>query len=674
MSKNIPTQDQLPSKTPNGFVNFFRKDANRWIKIMLIVSLSMIIVGSMFSSLFLTDFGNVVVTNVNFPMANGQFLAGDLYRPTSATEEHKAPLVIVVPGFQRTKETQIGPAMELARRGFVVICFDPYNQGDSSSTSSSQSATTEGYGLFQLVEYIYNGDVLNYIDKTKISATGHSAGGNACIRAATYFSNKAKADGSDNMLHSIYISGYIETITANWAQGVYNINMGMGYALYDEGAYRAVHANGDYVQNATTGAWSIVAGDVSYNQRMGYRDGDMRYAAESKRFVYATEANPDVADVEIGKIYGNPNDKNMRVVFNEETLHALQPYDVTANAHIAEFFETSLGFYSGMSTYNQTWMFKEFFGLISLVGAMLLVVPLGALLLKLPIFSSINNPVPQPIGKRTKVDSIVFWSTTALGALIAGLTFIPFCNMSLTIFPQASASQQTWFFPQRMNNAVLIWAVLNGLIGTAIFLITHFVTGAVKKKKLSREHWGIKTSFVDIVKTILLAITIYGAVIFLVNTMYYLFHVDFRFMFFAIQPFQKVFIPVLAMYVPFFAIFYLSNSLRVNASFRMQDVAPWKACLKAGLANCAGLIIVLAIQYIVYAATGTVAFNKNADGVQLWLYVNMLFTLAPMMFILPYFNYYFFKISGRMYLGPIVTCLIFVTMSLTSSVMYYPLP
>ena len=44
-----------------------------------------------------------------------------------------------------------------------------------------------------------------------------------------------------------------------------------------------------------------------------------------------------------------------------------------------------------------------------------------------------------------------------------------------------------------------------------------------------------------------------------------------------------------------------------------------------------------------------------------------------MMFILPYFNRVFFRLTGRVYLGPMVTCLVFMMMMLTSNVCYIPI-
>jgi hypothetical protein len=50
----------------------------------------------------------------------------------------------------------------------------------------------------------------------------------------------------------------------------------------------------------------------------------------------------------------------------------------------------------------------------------------------------------------------------------------------------------------------------------------------------------------------------------------------------------------------------------------------------------------------------------------------MLQAIIPMMFILPYFNRMFFRLTGRVYLGPMVTVMIFITMSLAGGVAYTP--
>jgi len=80
-----------------------------------------------------------------------------------------------------------------------------------------------------------------------------------------------------------------------------------------------------------------------------------------------------------------------------------------------------------------------------------------------------------------------------------------------------------------------------------------------------------------------------------------------------------------------------------------------------------GLLLIVMIQYLTFAVAGTV---YRTEG---WLYVNLLFAAVPMMFLLPYFNRYFFRLTGRLYLGPIATCLIFVMILLSNTVCYLPL-
>jgi hypothetical protein len=121
------------------------------------------------------------------------------------------------------------------------------------------------------------------------------------------------------------------------------------------------------------------------------------------------------------------------------------------------------------------------------------------------------------------------------------------------------------------------------------------------------------------------------------------------------------------MYAPFFFIFFLSNSLRANAAMRTEGQAEWKSMFIAGIGNSLGLFLIVVVQYATFVATGTVYWT---DG---WLYVNLLFAVVPMMFVLPYFNRYFFRMTGRIYLGPMVTCLVFIMILLTNTVCYLPL-
>lgn len=227
---------------------------------LLCLSLALIFAGGFGAYLVQTGGGKISVIGLKFPTENGQWVAADLFRPKSATEKNPAPLVVVCPGFERSKETMDAYSIELARRGIAVITIDPYNQGASSSTQQRRSATMEGYGVVPVVEYVHDTPNLNYIDKSRIGAVGYSAGGNAVLQSASRFGarqakalNQAQARDSEggktvtdaelaqarsqNKIAAIFIGGYVLTLTEDVLATV-DANVGMDYAYYDEGAYR----------------------------------------------------------------------------------------------------------------------------------------------------------------------------------------------------------------------------------------------------------------------------------------------------------------------------------------------------------------------------------------------------------------------------------------------------
>jgi fermentation-respiration switch protein FrsA (DUF1100 family) len=211
---------------------------------VLLICVAVVVVSSFFVSQIQRSFGDVQVRDIKLPTQNGQWVVGDLFKPNSATSENPVPLIVVVPGFQRSKESLSNIAIELARRGFVALSIDPYAQGGSSASLSRIAATTEGYGLFAVVDYAASSENLNYIDRSRIGATGHSAGGNAAIRGANYFGREAQRTGQPSKLHSVYVSGYVLTLRDDVLADVRS-NVGASYALYDEGAYRNELGNGD---------------------------------------------------------------------------------------------------------------------------------------------------------------------------------------------------------------------------------------------------------------------------------------------------------------------------------------------------------------------------------------------------------------------------------------------
>ena len=608
---------------------------------LLSYCLAIIFVSSLIASFIQTSFNKVEIELRELKTDDGQTLIYDLYKPQLATSENKVPFVIVVPGFQRSKEALSNIAIELSRRGLAVALIDPYAQGMSSSSTSRIAATTQGYGMFALVDYAYEGN-FSFVDTKKIASTGHSMGGNAAIRGADYFGKQAIKENKKSKLHSVYISGYVLTLRDEVLRDSRS-NMGVSYAYYDEGAFR--------------------------NELKGWDAGNMEIAPESLRVVNNVLPSTDqISKVELGNYYGDKNNNTLRVIFNERLLHPFQPYNKEATANQIDYFETVFGFPNKIDSSNQIWQYKELLTLINMILSLIMIVPLTRTLLRLKIFSALIQPVPEPLPAQTKNGKIVFWSVFFVSATIACVTFIPMVGLSKIFFVEAANRELTWFFPQRMNNSVMLWAALNGTLGLIIFFLSYYFFG--RHHGTNHDSWGLKISFNELIKTILLGLIVFASYYLILFIVYFFFHVDYRFWFMGVRVFQPEMILILLMYFPLFFIFFFSNSLRVNGSMRFKNQAEWKSRLIAGFANSLGLIFIIIIQYSVFAATGAVYWSSNSTD---WLSVNLLFGIVPMMFILPYFNRIFFQMTGRVYLGPIITCLIFIMILSTNTVIYLPI-
>lgn len=601
--------------------------------------LAILFLSSLFASQIQSNFGKTNISLERLDTGDGQYIYYDLYKPETATELTKAPFIAIIPGFQRSKEALSNVAIELSRRGHVVGLIDPYAQGLSSSSKSRIAATTQGYGMFALIEHIHGSDDYLYINKNLLGSTGHSMGGNAAIRGADYFGKDAIKNDKESILHSIYISGYVLTLRDEILKNARS-NIGVSYALYDEGAFR--------------------------NELKGWDAADMKIAPESLRTVNSIFAeNEKLEIVELNKMYGNIEDRTARIIFNEALLHPFQPYNKEAMANQLYYFDEVFDSPIKKDSYDQIWQFKEFLTLLNMVVSFLLLIPLTKNLLKISFFSIIVKKVPEPLPVQNRKSKIIFWSLISFSALVACVTFIPMVEVAKYLFPEAATRNLTWFFPQRMNNSVMLWALFNGTLGLILFFLSYYMFG--KKHGVKQNSWGLGISLNELFRTVILALSIFAIYYLILYVIYALFHIDYRFWFMGVRVFQPEMLLVLAMYFPFFFVFFFSNSLRVNGAMRFSGQSENVSRLIGGLANSGGLILIIIIQYVVFWWTGTVYWTTN------WLSVNLLFGIVPIMFILPYFNRIFFQITGRVYLGPLVTCLIFIMILSTNTVVYLPL-
>lgn len=133
------------------------------------IALVLILVSCIFASLIQTDFGKVQITTVNIVTDSGSTLCGHLYRPKDATAENPLPGIVTCHGNYNNKEMQDINAIELSRRGYVVLNVDEYRHGHSSPADFETWHMTS----VDAVDYLYE---LDFVDQSLIGVTGHSRG------------------------------------------------------------------------------------------------------------------------------------------------------------------------------------------------------------------------------------------------------------------------------------------------------------------------------------------------------------------------------------------------------------------------------------------------------------------------------------------------------------------
>ncbi len=687
------------------------KKERKWYQkanfILMCVGLGGIIVGSCVAQMGETSFYSVEVSDFTLtkamtdeynygednalPNGNNFYIESEdnsysvtLYRPKNATQENPLPVVFVLPGFTRTKATMAQYAIELSKRGAVVFTIDPGCQGGTSYAGYDEdgemiSSTAGANGIEYLVQYVYNNtEEFDYVDRNNFGAIGHSAGGGNVGQLAQDFSGDTY---EDSVIKSVYISGYIKTSLVNRFKD-FRCNAALSYAYYDEGAYR-------------------------------YQSSVSNFELAAKTFINNVNGTGtyDYDEAVIDYEYGDMSDGTYRVIHQEKTNHAFQMYDSVSITNVINFFRRTLNLQTDLSDSSHTWLVKEAFNGVALVCAFLLIFSLLSFLIDMvPFFKNFkaeaavaqeyedtrkviygfkrgdildkyeDKPEVKP-HKKSYLDKVLFWTIVCLSAIIACLDYIPLARLSMSWFSDAASNTYTYFFPARMMNAVMLWAVVNGLIGFFLIFVAKLIENLVYKLRGKEEYIStyrfrmMKIKWSSLGKSVLLAVGLFGLFYLLDQLCYWIFHQDFRFMLISASTLQPRFIVTWLIYlIPFF-IFYLSNSVRVNLSMACEGWSEWKVYLLGAIGNSVGLIFILIINYVCYFKTGTVFYGyySATDSSEMWLYINMLFAITVMMAVLPILNRFCFKKTGNVYLGAMLCTMIFIMMSLSASVSYIPM-
>lgn len=362
-----------------------------------------VLAGSAIASVVQT-WGGVELRDVRFETEDGTRLSALLYVPPGATPETPAPGVLAVHGYINSRETQSGFAIELARRGYVVLALDQTGHGFSGGRAMSA-----GFGGPAGLAYLRS---LPFVDTLNIGLEGHSMGGWAVLAAAA-----EHPEGYESMVlvGSATGPGFADVGTPTWPR-----NLGVVFSRWDE-----------------------------FSQLMwGVEDAFQVVRSEKLQQVFNT-----TMPIEPGRVYGRPEENSTRWLATPSTTHPGAHLSREAVGYAVSWLNATLEGEQDIPPGRQIWPWKELGTLVALGGGVLVLLGAFQLLLSLPRFAHLAE---EGVGVAERMSGR-WWGSLGLAALVPAVTYFPLTGWG-------SALSANAVLPQGITNQILVWALANGVL------------------------------------------------------------------------------------------------------------------------------------------------------------------------------------------------------------------
>ncbi|WP_066715203.1 alpha/beta hydrolase [Clostridium sp. Marseille-P299] len=548
----------------------------------LIFSLLFTLIFTALSSGILHDWGNISISTVELETQGGNKIVARVYKPDSATAETPAPTVIFTHGLTVNKESYAQYGLELARRGFVVITPDMLNHGDSEITGAevylAPTEVNDAYGAYAAVRYA---KTLNYVDQSQIGVAGHSAGGQAA-------NNSVKMDNAEETpaISAIYLvsSDPVYTDTdGNWTNIYGARDFGIYYTLYDHVYFKGVDSNG---------------------QTMGVQEW---LSSDSAKSLFAFGQDPSAFEgdqVIPGHTYFGEVDGEQvfRRVNAAAEIHPKPQGGSNALAAICDFFQDAFVAPNYIVGQSQHYAALTVCNILGLLGVLMCCVFSVGCLTRSKFFAGLREgqnavlrPAPDKKGK------VWFWILTILNCVFA------FFSIS-AIFKLGYGYCCSTVFAQQTTNIYALWALLNGLF----MLITSFASYALyaRKNGATMSNWGLKISFVNLLKSILLAVIACAVVFVVVAIANNVFYVDYHYYLWGLKNIPLENLGVFFVYLPMYLIFGLAVSIALNSAYhcKIANEPEWVNDLFFAVMNTIPALVITFVGYYLYAKSGVKPF------------------------------------------------------------------
>jgi dienelactone hydrolase len=503
---------------------------------------ALVLVGGLVAHLVQTS-GGVRVEDVRYPGKAGETLSGLLYVPPGATPQHPAPAVLVSHGFINTREMQSPFAIELARRGFVVLAMDMTGHGYSGGPMG-----IDGFGGPASLAWLRSRP---FVDAANIGLEGHSMGGAPVMNAAT-----ALPDG----YRAVVLEGSTTQFFGAGAEATprFPRNLAVVFGRYDEFA-------------------PLMWGKP--------RGADVGASPKLER-IFGTAA-PVVA----GRLYGDIGAGTGRLLVIPAVDHPQEHFSQAGVGAAVDWFQRTLtGAATPRPASDQIWLVKELGTLAGLVGCVALMLATFELVLATPPLAALRQ-APPPVAERRGPRWMLAF---ALTAAVPALTFYPLMKAAPAIFFGAFAAAHALpfalgAFPEQIADQLLVWALLAGLVSLVLSVV-------LSRGRPTFTHRWLAAGAA--------AITSVGMGYLALVVVDGLFKTDFRFWVLGLKLLDARHFGLFLVYLIPFALFFLAAFRAYGVSLPVKGEGPGAALAAGALAFSLGFVVLLAAQYLHMGATG----------------------------------------------------------------------
>lgn len=617
------------------------KSGNRTPK-YLILSLVLAFV-SMVGAYFVQTSGtDVEVKDLRWETPSGHLMSALLFKPEGVSEGSKAPGIVTSHGWYNNREMQDLNNVELARRGYVVISIDMYGHGNSDPVEPAEWPN-RGTGMYDAVELMAD---LPYVDRDKIGVTGHSNGARAANWSVLEDNKKPE---EERLISTVLLVANDAMYTNDPGEPLYwsmrnddqeytnmygTRDVGIIAAKYDEFFFRSIGEAGtvtpprDYI-------------DTKYAQSFLHFGMDPSEVNEERDSYTVYKQEVDGAEV-------------MRVIYNPNQIHPWNHFSKSVVGSLLNYFDESIGSPKEIDSTNQIWQWKVFFNFLGLVAFFMFVVSFTKAMLNTNVFSSLKanetavaGPAPRGVGKAW------FWGGLIVSALLSGWSYLALFTWSATNRPD--------FFPQAPIYYIGVWSAVMGVVTLVILFVSYIFFS--KKDGLDLRKSGVLINGRTLWKTILLSLLVTTSAFGLVFIADYFFMTDFRIWVLTIKAFTPDKLLIALKYVPFFLLFYVTNSIAVNCfNYVSNGKKEWINTALMALFNGLSAIVIVAIQYTHFFIEGDVFFTNISNIAGIWLFP--IIVIIPLAAIVTRKIY---RVTKNPYLGGIIYAIIVTVMMVSNT-------